>query len=324
MITRTELHAKASPFQIHHENQIMTIGSCFSDEIGKYLADHKFNVLNNPFGTAYNPVSISLLLQASTKKIEIPHLACLQDEVHFDHHYHSSFHASTAAALTNNILQSHQQAYKTLSGNDPIIIITLGTAWAYEHITHKCIVNNCHKQPAAQFRKVLLNESTCTEALSKGIDAMLELNPNIKIVLTLSPVRHLKDGIEENQISKSILRLSIHHLAQQYRQIHYFPSYELVLDDLRDYRYYKSDLIHPSSDAVQYIAEKFCKSYFSESTRVLKNKINKVNAKLQHKPFNLHAQAHQLFLKQLLQELKELNQGLDFTQEIAEVKKHIL
>ena len=201
-------------------------------------------------------------------------------------------------------------------------ILTLGTAWIYEHETFGRVAN-CHKQPQKLFEKKLTTLEEMEMGLWSVLDNFSRAFPNLKIILTLSPVRHIKDGVAENQLSKSLLRVLCANLERRMSSVSYFPAYEIIMDELRDYRFYKSDLIHPSEEAEEYIWQKWQQAIFPEATREKISEIQKVQLELAHRPFNPDTEAHRKFLQNLLTKLERLNNEFDFSEEISEVKSRI-
>lgn len=314
---RTSFTIPESPFKINHHHQLMTIGSCFSDEIGNRLIDLKFMGLINPFGVIFNAHSIQELMERSIHKryytIDDVHQ---NGEQFFCFDVHSSFNALSSHQVLEGINPTIDQVHHQLLTAD-VLMLTLGTSWVYRWKETNHIVANCHKVEAKQFEKVLLSTEENFKALDLIVFDVLKVNPKLKIITTVSPVRHTKDGMIENNVSKARLIDALYQLNLKYDQVDYFPSYELVLDDLRDYRFYKDDLIHPSIQAVEYIWDKFSETYFEDSTRTIIQKINKIRAALQHRPFNETSENHQKFLKKTLQMMEELEKGhqVDFSAE---------
>ena len=322
MKLRTEITVPPSSININHSTSVLTIGSCFSEEMGHFLNVNKFKVLNNPLGTMFNPVSIADTLESICTQTYTP-LSCQIDDVYLDHRFHASVFGYTSKALHEKIGATLAQAQQQFDAKKSVLLITLGTAWVYRHLASNVMVNNCHKQDPKLFRKELLSMDQCKESLSKAFDTLLTQFPGTEIILSLSPVRHTKDGLEENQISKSILRVLCHELNTEYKQVHYFPAYEIVLDDLRDYRFYATDLIHPNAQAVAYIWSIFRQTFFKEATNTLINRWTQLQHKLQHKPFYTESKNYRQFLQQTLQELTTLGNELSLEEEIASLKTKI-
>ncbi|MFV0192423.1 GSCFA domain-containing protein [Empedobacter falsenii] len=314
---RTTFQIQPSDFKLHHQHQILTIGSCFSDKIGKYLVDLKFNACVNPFGVIFNTISIQKLIERSIHKKYFTTADVHQNgEEFFCFDVHSSFNALTKVEVLERLNSTLEQVYQFIYSCD-VVMITLGTSWIYEWKNTNQIVANCHKVEAKQFEKKLLTTEENLKSLELIVSDLKKINPNIRLITTVSPVRHTKDGIIENNVSKARLIDALYQLNLQYNQVDYFPSYELVLDDLRDYRFFKEDLIHPSKQAVDYIWEKFSVTYLEQSTHTINQKINKVISAMNHRPFNEESENHQKFLVKtiaLMNELEKDNQ-LDFSLE---------
>ena len=318
---RTELSVTKSLLSLDHSNYFLTIGSCFAEEIGGLLEANKFNVLSNTFGTTFNPISIAEILRMICGTSTVTSLPVHTGEVWLDYRFHSSVYGYNEKELHETIEQKILLAQTQLSKPHAVCILTLGTAWVYRLLENNAVVANCHKQNKMLFQKELCSADALLKVMQDALDRLFAQFPHCKVILTLSPVRHTKDGLEENQVSKSLLRVLCHQLNAHYAQVHYFPAYEIVLDDLRDYRFYARDLVHPNALAVEYIWDKFRQSYFDKGTNSLVDQWNQVQQKLSHKPFYEKTKAHKLFLEQTLQDLEQLNQKLNVASEITELKQ---
>ncbi len=320
---RTELHPRKSEQYINHTTPIVTIGSCFSDQIGAYFIKNKFKITSNPFGTVYNPISICKLLQLTIdSRYPKQNTYLTHQHLHANYDFHSSFSSYDQSEITTSIESAIQQTHEKLKVAQ-YLIITLGTAFVYERVDNNEIVANCHKVPAKAFRKRLLSETEITHSICDLKDRLSSLNPDLKIILTVSPVRHIKDTLELNSVSKSLLRIACNQLVNQYDSIHYFPSYELLLDDLRDYRFYKADMIHPNEVAEDYIWEKFQETYFDKNTITLLKEWKKLSAAIGHRPFNAESDEHQKFLKETISKLKKIKDKLNIDQEIVSLENQL-
>lgn len=322
MKLRTEISIPQSSLEINHKSSILTLGSCFSEEMGQRLVDNKFNVLNNAMGTTFNPVSIAQHLNGiiSQKHTFLP---CKLNDVFLDHHFHSSIFGYSSLEIEEKINTLYSSAFKFLSQPNPTLIITLGTAWLYKHKSSNTVVCNCHKQDPTLFNKELGTVELFNTTLSNSFDQLFSLYPNTNIILTLSPVRHTKEGLSENQVSKSILRVLCHQLSQTYKQVHYFPSYEIVLDDLRDYRFYESDLIHPNKQATNYIWDIFSNTFFNTSTLKLVKDWTKLKENISHKAFYEKSIEYKAFLENTLKQLQSIGKTLPVVEEIKTLEKRI-
>jgi len=276
----------------------MLCGSCFVENIGKKLENGCFNVLVNPFGILFNPYSLA-------KSIEniIDNKPITADELIFHHGlYHSFSHHSCFAHPEQNVCveqinRATAHAHQFLKEAN-LLIITLGTSWVYRHKHSGNIVASCHKIPQQEFEKELLSVEQITETLSAMMQRLSAFNKGIRIVLTISPVRHIKDGVVENQQSKSSLILSVKRLVERFAYCFYFPVYELFMDDLRDYRFYASDMLHPSETAIQYVWERFCETFFNQETQLVLNEVEKLYTASQHRPFHATSDEYQAFRRQ--------------------------
>ena len=305
---------KQSKNLIDYHSIILLIGSCFSENIGKKLEYFKFQNLQNPFGILFHPKAIETLITKAINKKEYS-----EKDVFFNNEQWHCFDAHSKLSNTSKEDLIHQLNKQTDLTNQQInksthIIITLGTAWVYKHIETNTIVVNCHKIPQKQFKKELLSVDEIYHSLKNIIDLIRSVNINASIIFTVSPVRHLKDGFIENNLSKSHLISAIHQFVNQKslivnRQSFYFPSYEIMLDELRDYRFYAEDMIHPNQIAINYIWEKFKTVWISEEAINTMEEVDVIQKGQQHKPFNKNSEAHLKFLKKLqAQEAKLLSQ----------------
>jgi hypothetical protein len=297
MKLRTELHLPPSPLTIDHGDKIITIGSCFSHEIGERLQYHGFELLSSPFGTVYNPYSILQLLRYTLGLEEVDFRRAQEYQGVWSHpDFHSSFNTLNFETLKSRILDVIIRC-RTFMQQTKHLFITLGTSIVYQEKTSNHIVSNCHKLPAAQFVKTELSHAACTDYLNQIITLLQQNTSVLNIIFTISPVRHIKDGLIENSRSKSRLIIAVADLIFTHKNTHYFPAYEWVIDDLRDYRFYSDDLIHPSSQAVDYIWQKFEEYYFTNDTRQNALEVAEVRRAMAHRPFNTNSTQHQLFIE---------------------------
>ena len=312
----------ASPFPITHASKVVSLGSCFAQTIGSKMQAAKFEVLINPFGTLFHPLNLADLLKQAIPAAPMNPTGIVEREGVFVHYgAHSDVKGGTQTELEENYTRQILGLHHSLK-EATHLVLTLGTAWIYQH---KEIgrVANCHKQPAALFEKKL----SSLEELEKGLRPVLKLlteqNPNLKIILTLSPVRHTKEGISENQLSKSLLRVLCAQLEQHNEAVTYYPAYEIMVDELRDYRFYKSDLVHPSEEAENYIWEKWQQFSFSQETRQKVVEIQKIQLDLAHRSFNPDSEAHRKFLQNLLGKLERMQGEFDFSKEIQDLTSRL-
>jgi hypothetical protein len=314
---RTSIEVKpSSNISISHSSRILTLGSCFANAIGVKLQKGKFKAAVNPCGVIFNPLSIFKLLHSATEKENTFRNSYIQNQsIWYNFDFHSNFSSSHKEELESKIDDTIATLHTTLQQTD-IITLTFGTSFVYKLNLTGEVVANCHKVPAFNFDKSLLSVHDIVKGFEKLHMAVKYLNPNIKFILTVSPVRHIKDGIELNSVSKSILRVACHEILSSYQDVEYFPAYEMVMDDLRDYRFYKSDMIHPSEVAEDYIWEKFQDRFIpTESRKILKEWESVVRA-IHHKPFHPESEAHQKFLKETIHKMEELSKVLDVQEEL--------
>lgn len=320
---RTELQVFPSTFLISLQNPILLLGSCFSDHIGRLLQENKFSALPNPFGVIYNPISIFSLLENSiVGKSSLDDFFLQREEIWYHYDFHSAISALKKEDLEKQILEKYKQVnhFFSFANTATFLILTMGTAFVYELKGKEKIVANCHKMPSLLFEKRLLS----AENIVKEFEKLYGILPkNLHIILTVSPVRHIKDTIPLNAVSKSVLRLACHQIAEEFENVSYFPAYELMIDDLRDYRFYEADMLHPNLQAITYIFHKFVEMYLDTSARTFLKKWEKIYKSLQHKPFYPHTSAHQQFLKHLLHQLEAITE-VEVSEEIHQVKRQMI
>lgn len=318
---RTEIFLQKSSLKISHQDKILLAGSCFAENMQAYFRRFLFDVLSNPHGVIYNPVSLHRALQDVAKK-EIYELKDLHfyNELYFSAAHHTSFSDTDSSVCLEKINTSITQAHQHLQ-NANVLIITLGSAYVYAWNetganyfgTPSEIVANCHKLPNTFFQKRLLS----LEEIVQTLQDTIRIFPDKKIIFTVSPVRHWRDGAVENMRSKSLLIEAIHRVAEQSAAVYYFPAFELMMDDLRDYRFYEEDLLHPNKTAVNYIWDKFAAAFFDEETQLLNKKIDAIQAMKSHRPRFEDTQAYQAHKQKIEQEINVLTTQypyLDFTQ----------
>lgn len=292
--------------QIDHYSNIILFGSCFTENIGSKLNYFKFQNLVNPIGILFHPIAIENLIQKA-----INGNIYSDNDIFFHNERWHCFdaHSSLSAASKEEILTSLNNAI-TLTNKQlkesTHIIITLGTAWNYRFIEKDRIVANCHKIPQKKFLKELLSVDDLAESLASIVALIKSVNNKASILFTISPIRHIKDGFVENTRSKSHLIAAVHHIVDPRNSIHYFPSYEIMMDELRDYRFYKEDMLHPNQTAIDYIWEQFCKVWISEAGQNSMQKIEAIQKGLSHNSFNPNSVGHQSFLDNLKNNIAQL------------------
>lgn len=303
---RTEINLDKNSIKIVHSEKVCTIGSCFAENIAGYFSQYRFNILENPFGVLYNPVSIfnSLKLLRDKKKFTKDDLFNYQSEWHSFYH-HSDFSHHEPDVCLKNINEGIISAREFLAQTD-LLIITYGTSFVYKHAEKNIVVSNCHKIPAAQFDRIRLTLAETKNIISETIQLLKRINTDLKIIFTVSPVRHWKDGAEENQLSKSTLLLGVNEAVSQTDDAIYFPSYEIMMDDLRDYRFYEADLVHPNKLATDYIWEKFSSALLSEKCKNAMKEVAQIDSARKHRPRNIYSDSHQKFVQDQIELINNL------------------
>ena len=290
---------KQSHNLIDYTSELLLIGSCFVENIGEKLNYFKFRNTLNPIGILFHPIAIeNLITRAINKDYFQEEDLVYQNEQWHCLEAHSSLSSANKEVLLRNLNNALDKTHKQIQKSSHIII-TLGTSWVYRSLETDNIVANCHKIPQKNFLKELLTVDLVSESLNAIIALVREENPNASIIFTVSPVRHLKDGFLENQRSKAHLISAIHQVVEPRNNIFYFPSYELMMDELRDYRFYKDDMIHPNQLAINYIWDKFKSVWISDESQKTMDKVEEIQKGLAHKPFNPRSEKHQEFLRNL-------------------------
>ena len=310
-----DFHLEFSPkpydIKINHQDNLLLIGSCFTEQIGTKLSNHKFSVLDNPNGILFNPISIckSISSYINNKQYSEADLF-YQNESWNSWEHHSRFSKPDAIECLNGINESQSKA-NTFLKNADWLLITLGSAFVYE-LENKQVVANCHKVPTDKFLKRLLPVEEVFTSLQQMIEKTKTFNAGIKIIFTISPVRHLRDGFVENNRSKATLIQAVHQLTEKNDSCFYFPAYELIIDDLRDYRFFAEDMVHPNYAATNYVWEKFIATCVDEPSQQLMKEIAVIVAAKNHKPFNPTSEQHKKFLQTNLEKVKKLQQQFSY------------
>ena len=321
---RTDLTIAPQERQLARTARVLTIGSCFADSLGERLRLHKVTTLANPFGTVFQPLALAQLLRAAAGEAQ----DWQQHVVEARGRWQSfDFHGSVGADSPVELLQVIQETVRRVGDfvrTADAVVLTLGTAWAYRLRETGELVSNLHKLPAALFEKELLTADEIVNGLAEVHALLRRLNPDIRIILTVSPVRHLKDTLPLSAVSKSVLRVACHYLSELLPGVSYFPAYELLADDLRDYRFYAADMLHPSPVAEEYIWDKFARAYFDAEFGRFRKEWAAVRQSLGHRPLHLGAPEHRTFLDQTRERLEQLlAQGVEVRQELRDVQRQL-
>lgn len=308
-----ELYTTVEPLRgfpsLSHSHRLMLMGSCFASHIGAKLAEAKFRCDIHPYGVLYNPASIATALSELLEgKRYTPADLYEQRGLWHSPMHHSDFSAPTPDEALERINRRLQQAREALPATD-FLLLTWGTAYVYREREGGRIVGNCHQRPERDFVRERLEVDDIVETYNRLLAALWERNPQLQVILTVSPIRHRRDGLHANQLSKSVLLLAADRLCQAYEgRVHYFPAYELLMDELRDYRFYADDMLHPSTLAVDYIWDCFCRTYFSAATLRVMKECEAVGKALDHRPFRPGSEAHLQFLAQLEAKVRRLQE----------------
>ena len=298
--------------QISYSSKIVLLGSCFSDNIGQKLSYYKFQSHQNPFGILFHPKAIeNLIVRAINKEFyTADELVCNNERWHcLD--AHSSLSSSNKDDLLSTLNLNLRQTRERLEAATHVII-TLGTSWVYRYLKTDAIVANCHKIPQTNFSKELLSTAEISSALKNIITSISGINKNSTVLFTVSPVRHIKDGFVENTRSKAHLITAVHNSITAHQNTHYFPSYELMMDELRGYRFYEEDMLHPTKTAIQYIWERFVTTWFHVTVEDTMKTIENIQRGLAHRPFNEQSSSHQLFLADLEKKKQKVQEKFSF------------
>jgi hypothetical protein len=320
---RTEFNIKKIDCKITTKSKILFFGSCFTENIGRNISDLYLTNIINPFGVLYNPASISenLRILISNNKFEEKDLIYFNNKW-LSYNHHGKFSNQDKSVCLENINNEIYKSNKILKSAG-FLFITFGTAWVYK-LKDKSnkIVANCHKFPAANFVRERLDISEIIKDYSLLIEEIKNINPNINIVFTVSPIRHWKDGANGNQLSKSVLLLAIEKIVAENKNTFYFPSYEIMMDDLRDYRFYSSDMFHINEIAINYIWDKFKACFFKKSLFDFEKNIIKINKSLNHKTADNNSTEYSKFIKDNISKVEKLE--AQFNIDLSELKENFL
>ncbi|NDV16848.1 GSCFA domain-containing protein [Muricauda sp. TY007] len=311
MELQTKIPLTPNDNPIDYQSKLVLLGSCFVENIGAKLDYFQFQKLQNPFGILFHPLAIENLVQrAIAGKNYQQEEIFEQDGIWRCFDAHSDLRSTSSEELLH-LLNQRLRETKTSLETSSHIIITLGTAWVYEHNSSSKTVANCHKVPQKQFTKKLLSVTEIESSLNNLVRMIQKVNPKAQIIFTISPVRHLKDGFVENQQSKAHLFAALHQIIKGH-SVSYFPSYEIMMDELRDYRFYDKDMVHPNELAVDYIWQKFKSVWIAKNTYLIMDKVDAVQKGLMHRPFNPDSEAHQKFKTSLRTKITYLQERYSF------------
>jgi hypothetical protein len=320
---RTTVKIESLKQKIGHNDSILSLGSCFADNIASRLAAAKFQITASPSGVLFNPESIASAIERYSRAAA-PTAEELRegDEGWYSFDFHSSLSSSEREVALAQMQQAIEQGAEALA-KAKVVIVTFGTAWVYRLKENGRVVANCHKQHQSLFSREMLSIEEIVERYAPLMEGVLA---GKKVIMTVSPIRHLSDGLEANSLSKAILRVAIDKLAERYDNVHYFPSFELLNDDLRDYRFYADDMTHPSAVAIDYIWERFEEYAFSAATTDIIKRLRKIADAVAHRPLNADTEAHRNFCLKMIGEIAAMEcvtSGIDFSEEKRHFKQFL-
>ncbi|MCP4461002.1 MAG: GSCFA domain-containing protein [Cytophagales bacterium] len=301
-----------SQTKINLSDEIVLLGSCFADSIGDKLITSKFRTTSNPFGTIYQPLAIFKILSQGINKNSI-----IKNQ---DIFYHWDTHGEVSSLdeqELKSIADEKQNSLQEKLKNAKWLILTFGSAYAYRLKSDGQLVANCHKIPSSEFDKELLSVETISKGFERTYKHLQEINPDLKIILTISPVRHVRDGLAENNRSKARLIEATQSIVENREACSYFPAYEIMIDELRDYRFYTEDRVHPNQEAVDYIWQRFSATYFADQTQIFLKKWTGIQSAVKHRPFHAASKQHQEFLKKTIDELRVMKDTVDVSVELS-------
>lgn len=307
-----DINIKSPDILLEYGNNIMLMGSCFTEHIGNRLEELKFNTLQNPNGILFDPISVckSLVSYIENKQYAASDLFCL-NELWQSWQHHSRFSGMKREEVLQRINTSQQSAHDFLKQAN-WLIVTLGSSFSYRLAETNESVANCHRAPAQTFQKHLLAIEETVTALDNTMHRLFHFNPDLKIIFTISPVRHIRDGVVENNRSKARLLEAVHHMVNKFNRLYYFPAYELVIDVLRDYRFYDVDMVHPNYPATEFVFEKFVQTYFSEHAKELMKEIRQITIARKHRSSQPGTNAHKQFLRSHFEKAEKLSMQYPF------------
>jgi len=310
------------PFSLSRSDRVFTVGSCFAKHMADRLVHYKFSCASNSYGTLFHPIPLLQNLTDALKQVEIDEDLFLErDETAFHYSCHSSVWAESKNDLKKKFQDLQLSVAKELK-ESKLLILTFGSAFLYQLVSGKPVAN-CHKQPKDTFTKGLSSSEEIQNVFHSFYTELKNQNPKIQILLTVSPVRHIRDGVHENNLSKSTLLLACDAIQNTFEDLHYFPAYEIVMDELRDYRFYEKDRVHLNDEALAYVWDKFAEAILTKDSLKLNRDLDKLFLSINHKAFIETSMAHKRFLEKTMASTLALNEKVDLKEEIKELKKRL-
>lgn len=306
MMWQTLVDIEKPDFSLDYHSRLMLVGSCFAENIGNKLMENRFSVDCNPCGIVYNPESVAQVLGRLIEEREMVADDLIWHEgkwVSWEHH--GSFSSPERESCLEKMNSRIHRGAEHLRKAD-LLLITFGTSWVYRYLHSGRVVANCHRFPESDFERFRLSVPEVVGLYDRVLERLERINPGLRVLFTVSPIRHWKDGAHGNQVSKSVLLLAIDELVKHWKRAYYFPSYEIVLDELRDYRFYAEDMLHISEAAVDYIWTRFKDTFLSAEALQVMRQVEKINKGINHRPFDPESETYLAFRRKLQEELKQL------------------
>ncbi len=311
------------PFDLSHSDKVFSVGSCFAQHMAGRLLDYKFSCTSNPYGTLFHPSPLLQNLTDALKGAEIDEELFLErEDALFHYSCHSSIWANSKDELKNKLQGLHTSVAKDLK-ESKLLILTFGTSFLYQLADSGKAVANCHKQAKNTFTKRLSSPLEIQTVFQSFYTDLKKQNSEIQILLTVSPVRHIRDGVHQNNVSKSSLILACEEIQNTFDDVHYFPAYEIVLDELRDYRFFEKDRVHPNEEAREYVWNKFTVALLKPASKLLNIDLDKLYSSINHRAFRKESEAHQQFLKKTLDLALTLSEKVNLEVEIKRLKSRL-
>ncbi len=306
MMWQTVVDIEKPDFSVDYHSRWMLIGSCFAENMGMKLMENRFAVDCNPCGIVYNPESVAQVLERlMDERVVTPDELIWHEGKWMSWGHHGSFSASEREVCLEKMNARIYRGAEQLRRAD-VLLITFGTSWVYRHLQSGCVVANCHRFPERDFERFRLSVPEIVGLYERLLGQLERINPGVRVLFTVSPIRHWKDGAHGNQLSKSVLLLAIDELVKRRKRVYYFPSYEIVLDELRDYRFYAEDMLHVSGQAVDYIWTRFRDTFLSADALQVMRQVEKINKGLNHRPSDPESETYIAFRRKLEGELEQL------------------
>lgn len=306
MMWQTVVDIEKPDFSVDYHSRWMLIGSCFAENMGMKLMENRFAVDCNPCGIVYNPESVAQVLERlMDERVVTPDELIWHEGKWMSWGHHGSFSASEREVCLEKMNARIYRGAEQLRRAD-VLLITFGTSWVYRHLQSGCVVANCHRFPERDFERFRLSVPEIVGLYERLLGQLERINPGVRVLFTVSPIRHWKDGAHGNQLSKSVLLLAIDELVKRRKRGYYFPSYEIVLDELRDYRFYAEDMLHVSGQAVDYIWSRFRDTFLSADALQVMRQVEKINKGLNHRPSDPESETYIAFRRKLEGELEQL------------------